>query len=93
MVTLFTRLNERSLGNTWKENFNPLSSSDLPPHTCPATGCLHPLYQGYFATPADYMRWYERNGPVRDPAAPTVAVLLYRKHVITDQVREGEWIN
>lgn len=32
------------------------------------------------------MRWYAKEGPVRDPAAPTVAVLLYRKHVITDQV-------
>ena len=49
-------------------------------------GCLHPRHKGYFATPADYMRWYSQHGPVRDPAAPTVAVLLYRKHVITDQV-------
>ncbi|GAB4822001.1 hypothetical protein N2152v2_009047 [Parachlorella kessleri] len=51
----------------------------------PATGCLHPQHAGYFSTPADYMRWYSQHGPVRDPAAPTVAVLLYRKHVITDQ--------
>jgi cobalamin biosynthesis Mg chelatase CobN len=51
-----------------------------------APGCLHPDHQGYFASPADYMRWYQRHGPVQDPAAPTVAVLLYRKHVITDQV-------
>ncbi|KAL4859226.1 Acyl-coenzyme A oxidase [Chlorella vulgaris] len=51
----------------------------------PATGCLHPAYDGYFATPAEYMRWYEREGPVRDPAAPTVGILLYRKHVITEQ--------
>ena len=35
------------------------------------------------------MRWYAKEGPVRDPAAPTVAVLLYRKHVITDQARPG----
>lgn len=51
----------------------------------PATGCLHPAYNGYFATPADYMRWYAKEGPVRDPKAPTVGILLYRKHVITDQ--------
>ncbi|PSC71131.1 protoporphyrin IX magnesium chelatase [Micractinium conductrix] len=51
----------------------------------PATGCLHPAYQGYFAGPAEYMRWYEREGPVCDPSAPTVGILLYRKHVITDQ--------
>ncbi len=37
----------------------------------PATGCLHPAYQGYFGSPAEYMRWYEREGPVRDPSAPT----------------------
>ena len=42
----------------------------------PATGCLHPAYSGYFATPADYMRWYEREGPVRDPAAPTGAHIV-----------------
>jgi cobalamin biosynthesis Mg chelatase CobN len=39
----------------------------------PTTGCLHPGYAGYFATPGDYMRWYEREGPVRDPSAPTGA--------------------
>lgn len=37
----------------------------------PATGCLHPAYRGYFSSPAEYMRWYEREGPVRDPKAPT----------------------
>ncbi|EFN54112.1 hypothetical protein CHLNCDRAFT_25038 [Chlorella variabilis] len=51
----------------------------------PATGCLHPAHPGYFAGPAKYMRWYEREGPVRDPSAPTVGILLYRKHVITEQ--------
>ncbi|KAL4458671.1 hypothetical protein ABPG75_013536 [Micractinium tetrahymenae] len=51
----------------------------------PATGCLHPAHPGYFAGPAEYMRWYEKEGPVRDPATPTVGILLYRKHVITEQ--------
>lgn len=37
----------------------------------PTTGCLHPAYPGYFSSPAEYMRWYEREGPVRDPKAPT----------------------
>lgn len=37
----------------------------------PATGCLHPSHRGYFSSPAEYMRWYEREGPVRDPSAPT----------------------
>ena len=44
-------------------------------------GCVHPDHQGTLPSPAAYLRWYSRNGPVRDPAAPTVAVLLYRKHV------------
>jgi cobalamin biosynthesis Mg chelatase CobN len=27
----------------------------------PALGCLHPAYEGgYFESPADYLRWYER---------------------------------
>jgi cobalamin biosynthesis Mg chelatase CobN len=30
-------------------------------------------------------RWYEREGPLRGTGAPVVAVLLYRKHVITEQ--------
>ena len=38
-------------------------------------GCLHPDHEGYFATPAAYLEWYHRAGPLRaDPAAPTVAV-------------------
>ena len=49
-------------------------------------GCLHPDYSGYFASPADYMKWYTHHGPLRgDASMPTVAVLLYRKHVITEQ--------
>ncbi len=38
-------------------------------------GCLHPDHEGYFATPAAYMDWYRRAGPLRsDASAPTVAV-------------------
>jgi magnesium chelatase subunit H len=49
-------------------------------------GCLHPDYDGFFATPAEYRAWYRKHGPLRStPDAPTVAVLLYRKHVITEQ--------
>lgn len=40
-----------------------------------------------FASPAEYLRWYASSGrAARAPAgAPVVAVLLYRKHVVTDQ--------
>ena len=58
---------------------DPLANTTPPPDALqpqevvetPTTGCLHPAYSGYFTSPGDYMRWYEREGPVRDPAAPT----------------------
>ncbi|KIY93146.1 magnesium chelatase subunit H [Monoraphidium neglectum] len=57
-----------------------------PPLETPPTGCLHPDAPGrFFAGPAEYMRWYEANGKLRGTGAPVVGVLLYRKHVITDQ--------
>ena len=56
----------------------------------PATGCLHPSYEGYFESPRAYVEWYEREGPLASRwsganACPRAAVLLYRKHVITEQ--------
>lgn len=54
-------------------------------HSCGA-GCLHPEHRGYFASPKAFLQWYGEHGPLKkDAAAPTVAVLLYRKHVITAQ--------
>ncbi len=56
----------------------------------PATGCLHPAAPGrYFSSPAEYWQWYTREykpeNPALDSTAPVAAVLLYRKHVITNQ--------
>lgn len=62
----------------------------------PALGLLHPLARGrYFATPAEYVRWRESDACAAEaerarfslapPGAPRVAVLLFRKHVITEQ--------
>ncbi len=71
--------------------FPSSSSRTLPvaaPQETPATGCVHPTYGGgrrVFATPQDYMAWYAKEGPLRNTNAPRVAVLLYRKHVITQQ--------
>ncbi|GIM01458.1 hypothetical protein Vretimale_6174, partial [Volvox reticuliferus] len=59
----------------------------------PPLGCLHPLHGGYFSSPTDYMRWYEKSGPLRGTGAPVVAVLLYRKHVITEQPYIGQLIS
>lgn len=51
----------------------------------PPLGCLHPLHpDDYFKSPAEYMKWYASNGPLRGTDAPIVGVLLYRKHVITE---------
>lgn len=51
----------------------------------PATGCVHPLHPEVFDSATAYMEWYTRKGPLRGAGAPVVAVLLYRKHVITKQ--------
>jgi hypothetical protein len=59
----------------------------------PPTGCIHPSHRTLFDSPSAYMRWYETSGPLRhNPSAPTVAVLLYRKHVITKQPYIGQLI-
>ena len=60
----------------------------------PQTGCLHPSAPGrFFSSPSEYMKWYDSEGPIRNTKAPTVALLLYRKHVITDQPYIPQLIN
>jgi magnesium chelatase subunit H len=49
-----------------------------PPIETPNIGLLHPDYAGYFESPKQYLEWYSKTGPV-------VGILLYRKHVITQQ--------
>jgi magnesium chelatase subunit H len=55
----------------------------------PNIGLLHPDYTGYFASPAAYLRWYEdrekEKGQSDQGSRGRVAILLYRKHVITKQ--------
>jgi len=46
----------------------------------PNKGLLHPDYQGYFLTPQEYLTWYKKN---KSLDKPVVALLLYRKHVIS----------
>ena len=63
-----------------------LAPADTVQLMCVPSGCLHPDYDGYFTSPADYIKWYSAHGSLRSNTdAPTVAVLLYRKHVITQQ--------
>ncbi|EDX87297.1 magnesium chelatase, H subunit [Synechococcus sp. PCC 7335] len=49
----------------------------------PNMGLLHPEYEGYFDSPQAYMQWYEEAH--ESVKRPSVAILLYRKHVITHQ--------
>lgn len=61
----------------------------------PDVGLLHPLNNEYFTSPREFLEWRNsadcsaralREGFTLAPKdAPRVAVLLYRKHVITDQ--------
>lgn len=96
-LTVYSYWNQGGLENVMamfqyivRECFD-LGSTDLPPEPAPvvetpATGCLHPAVPGrYFSTPAEYWQWYCKEGPIQDSTAPVVAVLLYRKHVITKQ--------
>ena len=45
----------------------------------PNMGLLHPDYVGYFESPRSYLDWYSKTD------RPIAAILLYRKHVITQQ--------
>jgi magnesium chelatase subunit H len=62
-----------------------LQVNEIPPMVeTPAMGLLHPDYSGYFLTPKAYLEWYRQQfAPATD--TPVVALLLYRKHVITEQ--------
>ena len=51
----------------------------------PNVGVYHPDYSGFFDTPAQYLQWYRDTHPHVSAATPTVGLLLYRKHVITNQ--------
>ena len=73
------------------------SSLVAPVVETPPQGCIHPSRPGrVWKDPAAYVQWYDSaDGPGGDRAtaarlgpgsgAPRVAVLLYRKHVVTEQ--------
>ena len=67
-----------------------VSGAPKPPVETPALGLYHPQRERekmpYFETIASYLDWHARTHSHKVPAgAPRVAVLLYRKHVITKQ--------
>ncbi len=71
------------------EQYLGLSVGEIPAATeTPNMGLLHPDYAGYFASPKPYLEWYANRQTVQTvegAARPIVAILLYRKHVITKQ--------
>ncbi|EFA72470.1 Hydrogenobyrinic acid a,c-diamide cobaltochelatase, partial [Raphidiopsis brookii D9] len=48
-------------------------------------GLLHPDYPGFFLSARAYLEWYGGRGDGHIQEKPVVAILLYRKHVITKQ--------
>ena len=40
---------------------------------------------GYFTSPSKYLAWRRSHPPSLPSDAPVVAVLLYRKHIVTEQ--------
>ncbi|MEB3359264.1 MAG: magnesium chelatase subunit H [Synechococcales bacterium] len=77
------------------ETYLGLAVGDIPPVLeTPNMGLLHPDYVGYFESPKAYLDWYfnhthqldeNRSPSFPSESAPTVGILLYRKHVITKQ--------
>lgn len=66
------------------EKYLDLPIGDIPPPLeTPNMGLLHPEYPGYFESPRSYLDWYRQQAA--DLSLPVVALLLYRKHVITKQ--------
>jgi magnesium chelatase subunit H len=57
-------------------------------HESPDLGLCHPDHPAYFESPRAYLAWYRRHRPESRPERdnwPVVGLLLYRKHVITEQ--------
>ncbi|NDJ20154.1 magnesium chelatase subunit H [Nostoc sp. B(2019)] len=81
--------NVASLFWTLAEKYLDLKVGDIPPPIeTPNMGLLHPDYPGFFESPQAYLEWYQTS--CRDVACnvstqPVVGILLYRKHVITQQ--------
>ncbi|MEO0456846.1 MAG: magnesium chelatase subunit H [Cyanobacteria bacterium P01_A01_bin.114] len=77
--------NVTAMFNYLAEKYLGLKVGEIPPMVeTPNMGLLHPEYDGYFESPATYVEWYERGVRTSSPL-PRVAILLYRKHVITHQ--------
>jgi magnesium chelatase subunit H len=73
--------NVASMFWTIADKYLELKIGDIPESIeTPNMGLLHPDYQGYFTSPKAYLDWHSNT-----TEKPIVAILLYRKHVITKQ--------
>jgi magnesium chelatase subunit H len=67
------------------EKYLGLTPGDIPPlQETPNMGLLHPDHDGFFTSPKSYLNWYYQQFPATQDY-PVVGMLLYRKHVITQQ--------
>ena len=74
-----------SLCGTIAQNYLGFTIETIPPVVeTPNMGLLHPDHPGYFTAPQDYLTWHRQRFP-EQRLNPVVALLLYRKHVITHQ--------
>ncbi len=70
---------------TLAEKYLGLAVGEIPPPVeTPNMGLLHPDYDGYFTSARQYLDWYRQRNPSA-AQSPAIAILLYRKHVITQQ--------
>ncbi|CAI5457924.1 unnamed protein product [Closterium sp. Yama58-4] len=63
----------------------PTGITAAAPVETPPLGLYHPDYDGYFTSFSAYLRWFRSSQKDLAPSAPVVALLLYRKHVVTQQ--------
>ncbi|KAM3111704.1 magnesium chelatase subunit H [Phormidesmis sp. 146-33] len=86
VAALFWTLAEKYLGLEIGEIAAPIETPNI--------GLLHPDHPGYFESPQQYLDWYATkqtpSSLIPHPSSlrsslPTIALLLYRKHVITKQ--------
>lgn len=84
--------NVAAMGWFLAETYLGLTVGDIPEAvTTPNMGLLHPDYEGYFDSPQAYGEWYQQrrqaddSQAVESPSRPHIGILLYRKHVITQQ--------
>lgn len=74
VAALFCTIAQKYLGLTVGEIADPIETPNI--------GLLHPEYDGYFESPKQYLDWYRQRF---NSDHPTVGIMLYRKHVITNQ--------